>query len=166
MTRDGPLWIADGSETWDGRWGSERRSELQGVSFERPHLGVATTALEFGSQAATGWLIGVGGGSVAQGGQRGRRGRHESVRGEGGALGGGGGEPLRGGRWTRGWRTQAESGVSNERRERVGPPCFRHRSEMSYLAPARHVAAVRSASRPARARVPAPPSTRCRLTLG
>lgn len=86
--------------------------------FERPHLRVATAALELRSQAAAGWLIGVGGGAIAQRGQRGRGGGQEPVRGEGSALGGGGGEPLGGGRGTRDWRTQAESSVSS------GPPSF------------------------------------------
>lgn len=88
----------------------------QNVSFERPHLGVATAALELGSQAAAGWLIGVGGGAVAQRGVRGGCGGQESVRGEGGALGGGGGEALGGGRRTRDWRRQGQSSVSNEQR--------------------------------------------------
>lgn len=98
-------------------------AELQNVSFERPHLGVATAALELGSQAAAGWLIGVGGGAVAQRGQRGRCGGQESVRGEGGALGGGWGEALGGG-GTRDWKAQAESSVSNELRLHSNQPCF------------------------------------------
>lgn len=68
--RAGALWMADGSETWDGwrkkgvRFWTSAAVSRKG-SFEPPHLGVATAALELGSQAAAGWLIGVGGGAIA-----------------------------------------------------------------------------------------------------
>lgn len=113
--------MADGSDTWGG-WGLNNGGGVKGRDMSgmvvrggvseclvESHLGVATAALEFGSQAAAGWLIGVGGGAVAHRGQGRRRGGQESVRGEGGALGSGGGEPLGGGRRSRDWRKQAES---------------------------------------------------------